>query len=189
MGKVLVIAPHPDDETLCCGGTIQIFKRKGYEIKVVIVTDGRYGAPSEELKGKRELVEIRKREALNAIKELGVNEVEFLDFEDSKVSERVEEVEEVLLRFLRGVDVVFSPIVFDSHPDHSAIGGIIERLYPRAYFYLIWGSPNISWRKVRFDIREFKGIKLKALYEYKSQIGGLPLDRFTGDYESFWVRD
>nr|WP_238699183.1 MULTISPECIES: hypothetical protein [unclassified Sulfolobus] len=65
---------------------------------------------------------------------------------------------------------------------------MIEKLYPKAYFYLIWGSNEVHWKKVVFDIRKYKEVKIKAINEYKSQIGGLPLDKFTGDYEVFWTK-
>ncbi|QXJ35587.1 PIG-L deacetylase family protein [Saccharolobus shibatae] len=185
--KVLIVAPHPDDETLCCGGTIQIFKEMGYEVNVVIITDGRYGSPDERLRGSMELVEIRRQEALRANKILGVDNVTFLNFEDSKVSEREKEVEDAL-KSLMG-DAVFSPIRFDNHADHSTIGKIVEKIFPNAYFYIIWGSFQGGWKEIRFDIKRYKEVKLRALQEYKSQIGGLPLEKFTGDYEVFWVKE
>ncbi|WP_009993052.1 PIG-L deacetylase family protein [Saccharolobus solfataricus] len=186
MRRVLIVAPHPDDETLCCGGTIQIFKEKGYKISVIIVTDGRYGSPDDKLKGSSELIEIRRQEALRATKILGIDEVKFLNFEDSKVSE--EDAENALAEFLRENDVVFSPIPFDNHPDHANIGKAVEKLYPNAYFYLIWGNTQVNWREVKFDIRKYKESKLRAINQYISQIGGLPLERFTGDYEVFWTK-
>ncbi|ACP34631.1 LmbE family protein [Sulfolobus islandicus Y.G.57.14] len=184
--QVLIVAPHPDDETLCCGGVVQIFKERGYKVSVVVVTDGRYGSPDEKLKGSMELVEIRRQEALRASKILGIDEITFLSFEDSKVIEK--EVEKALVEFLHDKDVVLSPIPFDSHPDHAKIGKVMEKLYPKAYFYLIWGSMQANWREVRFDIRKYREVKIRAINEYKTQIGGLHLDRFTGDYEVFWMK-
>jgi len=40
--KIVVFAPHPDDETWGCGGTIAKKLREGYEILIVVMTDGRY---------------------------------------------------------------------------------------------------------------------------------------------------
>ena len=189
--KVLVIAPHPDDETLCCAGTIMNFIEKGDKVKVVIVTDGRYGAPSEELRGTETLVKIRREEAMKALKLLGVEDCEFLNFEDSKVSQKSKEVEEKLAEILKSYnpDVVFAPSPFDSHPDHSEVGKIIRKLFPNAYFYLVWGDKK-EGEEVRFEIKDKREKKVKALNEYKSQIEGLrkhlPLEKFTGDYEIFY---
>ncbi|BFH74832.1 PIG-L family deacetylase [Sulfurisphaera javensis] len=190
--RVLVVAPHPDDETLCCGGSIIQYLPN---VKVVIVTDGRYGAPTEELRGSEELVRIRKEEALRALGILGVNDVMFLNFEDSKVKEKEKEVKEALSVVLNQYkpDLVFSPIPIDAHPDHSALGKIMLELYPSSYFYLIWVS-NLSlsgWDEIKINVSKYKERKIRALEEYKSQLGGFSKDflaRFTGDYEVFYKR-
>ena len=184
--KVLVISPHPDDETLCCAGTIMNFIEKGDKVKVVIVTDGRYGSYSKELYGTDKLVEIRKEETLRVFEILGVKDYEFLDFEDSKVVQKSKEVEERLSRIIKeyNPDIVFSPSPCDLHPDHSEIGKIIQRLFPNAYFYLIWGE-----EEVKFNIKDKREIKIRALEEYKSQkeiLKELPLEKFTGDNEVFY---
>lgn len=189
--KFLVVAPHPDDETLCCGGTIMNFIERGDKVKVVIVTDGRYGAPSEELRGTEELVRIRKGEALRVFKILGVEDFEFLNFEDSKTSQKRKEVEEKLLKILHDYnpDVVFSPSPFDRHTDHAEIGKIMMKLFPSSYFYVIWGDQK-EGEEVKFEIKDKKEKKMRALEEYKSQIEGikkdLPIERFAGDYEVFY---
>ena len=184
--KVLVISPHPDDETLCCAGTIMNFVERGDKVKVVIVTDGRYGSYSKELYGTDELVKIRKEETIRALEILGVKDYEFLNFEDSKVVQKSKEVEESLSKIINEYkpDIVFAPSPCDLHPDHSEIGKIIMKLFPNAYFYLIWGG-----EEVKFDIKDKKEKKIKALEEYKSQkeiLKELPLEKFTGDYEVFY---
>jgi len=138
--KVLVIAPHPDDETLCCASSIMNFIEKGDKLKIVIVTDGRYGSLSEELRGTETIVRIKREEALRVFKILGVEDYDFLGFEDSKVSERSREVEEKVSEILKEFkpDMVFAPAPFDSHPDHSEIGKIMLKLFPSSYFYLVW---------------------------------------------------
>jgi len=189
--KVLVVAPHPDDETLCCGGIIMNFIEKGDKVKVVIVTDGRYGAPSEELRGTEELVRIRREEALRVFKILGVDDFEFLNFEDTKVSQKRKEVEEKLSRILHNYnpDIVFSPSPFDRHIDHSEIGKIMLRLFPNSYFYAVWGDQKVG-EVVKFEIKNKKENKVRALEKYKSQIGGikkdLPFEKLAGDYEVFY---
>jgi len=189
--KVLVIAPHPDDETLCCAGTIMNFIEKGDKVKVVIVTDGRYGAPSEELRGTEELVRIRREEAIRVFELLGVKDYEFLNFEDSKVVQQSREVEERLKKLLESYkpDVVFAPSPFDSHPDHSEIGKIIKKLSPNAYFYLIWGDKK-EGEEVKFEVKGKREKKVEALNQYKSQIVGIKknpnFEKFVGDYETFY---
>jgi len=148
--KVLVIAPHPDDETLCCAGTIMNFIEKGDKVKIVIVTDGRYGSLDEKLRGTEELVKIRKEETIRVFKLLGVEDYEFLNFEDSKVPQKRKEVEEKLAEILKNYnpDIVFAPAPFDSHPDHSEVGKIVRRLFPNAYFYLFWVDSGDKIKKL-----------------------------------------
>src|SRR5882724_2841134 len=69
-GKILVLAPHMDDETLGCGGTIARHAQAGADVAVVFLTDGRYGSGAiaalpepERGRRQREYVEIRKEEA------------------------------------------------------------------------------------------------------------------------------
>ena len=153
--KVLVISPHPDDETLCCAGTIMNFIEKGDKVKVVIVTDGRYGSLDEKMKGTEELVRIRREEAIRVFKLLGVNDYEFLNFEDSKVNQKSKEVEDKLKEIIEEYkpDIVFAPATFDRHSDHSAIGKIVKKLFPNAYFYVIWGDKK-EGEEVRFEIKK-----------------------------------
>ena len=75
--KVLIMAPHPDDEILGCGGIMAKFQKKEIPVFVVIVTNGHIGAP--EL-FKKEGTEKVRTEAMEAHKFLGVNKTYFLDF-------------------------------------------------------------------------------------------------------------
>ncbi|MCG3109697.1 Diacetylchitobiose deacetylase [Metallosphaera sp. J1] len=200
--KVLVIAPHPDDETLCCGGSILRYVRRGDEVHVAVVTDGRYGAPREDLRGKNELVQLRKSELYRAVGRLGLKpgDVTFLGFEDAHVRLKAGEVEYALRDLMRAWNpsVVYSPLPHDGHPDHSEVGRIVMRLGVPARFYLIWlprGTRKIellqlrNWRRVRVDICKHRETKIGAINEYRSQLGGLGkiLERLTGRFETFYV--
>ena len=75
--KVLIVAPHCDDEVLGCGGIMARFKSEGVPVFVAIVTNGHLGAP--ELFSAEGTAKVRS-EALEAHKYLGVQETSFLDF-------------------------------------------------------------------------------------------------------------
>ena len=77
MDKVIVIAPHPDDEVLGCGGTIARHCSEGDDVIVIIATNASIGAP--ELYNEADVSSVRE-EAINAHKLLGVTETIFLDF-------------------------------------------------------------------------------------------------------------
>lgn len=77
MNKILIIAPHCDDEILGCGGTMAKLAQNGHEVFVAIVTNGHLGAP--ELFSAEGTKKVRS-EALQSHKILGVKETFFLDF-------------------------------------------------------------------------------------------------------------
>ena len=83
--SAIVFSPHPDDETLGCGGTIIKKIRAGAEVKIVFMT---YGQKSHRnIISESKLKLMRASEALAASKKLGVEEaVVFLGFEDGKLS-------------------------------------------------------------------------------------------------------
>ena len=99
--SAIVFSPHPDDETLGCGGTVIKKIRAGAEVKIVFMTDGRKS--HRHLISENELKSIRSTEALAASRMLGVkaNEVIFLDFEDGELSKNqnyaMHKVMEILL--------------------------------------------------------------------------------------------
>jgi LmbE family N-acetylglucosaminyl deacetylase len=102
IGKpTVVFSPHPDDETLGCGGTINKKKQAGADIKIVMVTDG--SRSHSALISKEKLKSIRSKEALAACHVLGVekNDVIFLEFENGKLSKNfqsaVSKVKEILV--------------------------------------------------------------------------------------------
>ena len=96
--RILVIAPHPDDETLGTGGTIQAALDKGADVRVVVVTNGD-GQPAAAVALQKDITikpedyikdgEIRQQESLDALKILGVpaSQVSYLGFPDGQVGE------------------------------------------------------------------------------------------------------
>lgn len=132
----IFFAPHPDDETLGCGGTIAKRIAEGYKVFVVVLTDGRYAFsrvlnittnPTPE-----ETKEIRKEEVTEAVTLLGVpkSNLFFFDFEDCGLSKHEVEVEQAVGSFLEShcPDEVYFPMKRDWHPDHQAANRIIMRI-------------------------------------------------------------
>ena len=99
-GPTVVFAPHQDDETLGCGGTIIKKKRLGGDVSIVFVTDG---SRSHDLIPTQELKSIRVKEALAASRLLGVTEgdVTFLEFEDGKLGEHLASATDRVIKVLR----------------------------------------------------------------------------------------
>lgn len=127
--KVVVLAPHMDDEVIGCGGTVARHIEAGADVTVVYLTDGRRGsAHLYKLKGaelraaEEKLVARRKEEARRALGALGVTQFRFLDCEDT----RLDEDPDVAAR-LRAVllelrpQLVYLPFFLEHHPDHRAV--------------------------------------------------------------------
>ena len=123
----LVFAPHPDDETLGCGGTIIRKVRAGARVGIVVMTDGarshaKYMAPAR-------LAEIRAGEALAAASVLGVaaDHVSLLGCPDGQLASRRDEfvprVAELLAQ--RRPEQVFIPYRHDGVSDHEATREVV----------------------------------------------------------------
>lgn len=163
--KVLVFAPHPDDETLGCGGTLALLQRNNCAIKVVFVTDGSGGSLPEES------VEIRRREAMAALSTLGINDWLFLDEPDGNFRSHPK-FEQQALEIMRQFqpDWLFVPSILDYHRDHVAIGQALVSIWQvhktakQLFFYEIW-SPVPATHMV--DITSVIDLKQQAIRQYQ----------------------
>lgn len=153
--RVIVFAPHPDDETLGCGGTIARRLSEGYDVSVVFMTDGRHSLTELSISSGPtpfEMKEIRKEDAMRATKILGLQEKNllFLDFEDKKLEKHERQVEERIVEILKDVSPVevFFPQEREYNIDHRVTNMIIRRaieisnLRPIEYQYIVaWSFP------------------------------------------------
>ncbi len=123
-GSLMVIAPHPDDESLGCGGTIARKTSQGLPVTVVVVTDGRNSHNSETIKP-AELAELRAAELLDAAAALGVGpeDVRLLGFEDGHVPESYDDVVRQIGKLVREVapNQLLIPSRQDAHRDHRTV--------------------------------------------------------------------
>ena len=147
-----VFSPHPDDETLSCGGTIIKKKKAGAEVKIIFMTDGRKEHPH--LISENKLKCLRISEALAASRMLGLeeNDVLFLGYggELSKnLDSAIHKVAEILQ--LQQPDQIFIPYKGEPHPDHSATNRIVMsalQTYEKKatiYEYPIWLWNELPW--------------------------------------------
>ncbi|CAA9890316.1 N-acetylglucosaminyl deacetylase, LmbE family [Candidatus Methylobacter favarea] len=165
-GKVLVFAPHQDDETIGCGGTLALLRKKGCEIRAVFVTDG--GGAGGLPEG---AAAIRKKEAIAALASLGIGDYVFLDEPDGSFG-NTPEFEQKIMAILEkfNPDWLFLPSMLDYHRDHVAISQAVFCCWrqwqgaARAFFYEIW-SPLPATCVV--DISSVAELKRAALSFYK----------------------
>lgn len=131
-GRIVVVAPHMDDETLGCGGTIARHVLAGAQVTVAFLTDGRYGAsyegmtePERDLR-RKEIVATRRAEAQCAGRILGVQSLSFLDAEDGSL--RKDRHVPGLLRAILERErphCVYLPSFLEQHRDHRAANGVL----------------------------------------------------------------
>jgi LmbE family N-acetylglucosaminyl deacetylase len=154
--SAMVFAPHPDDETLGCGGTILQKRRAGAAPRLVFMTDGAASHPR--LSSRAEMRVTRRSEALEAVAVLGLEpaQVSWLDFPDGALGQwRAEAVTRVsTLLQLHRPEQLFLPYARSEHGDHVATHSIVHEAVGRAGLratlleYPIW-----SWRHWRAAVR------------------------------------
>ncbi|GFE83181.1 hypothetical protein GCM10011487_51810 [Steroidobacter agaridevorans] len=179
--KILVLAPHMDDETIGCGGTLALHAQRGAQIAVVFLTDGRNGSSEvntlygeERERKQRELIELRTTEARAALQRLGVNRMICLDAEDGALDRcdwAAGQLRDVLLK--HRPDIVYLPFYLEEHPDHRAASRVLldaaegTSLQFQCMGYEVW-TPLFPNCLVRID--STVETKKQALQEYRSQL-------------------
>lgn len=127
--KLLAVFAHPDDESMGMGGTLAKYSAEGVETHLVCASRGERGwfGPEEQNPGLSILGQARTRELENAIKELGMKGLYFLDYVDGEVdranhTEIISKIVTHIRRIKPQVVVTFPPDGNYGHPDHISIG-------------------------------------------------------------------
>jgi LmbE family N-acetylglucosaminyl deacetylase len=202
----LVLAPHPDDETLGCGATIMRKLAAGTPVQVVVAADGRYAYPSSTLSVDA-LVEIREEEARRAcaILELPCENIAFLRFEDCRLADHRRLLRNRLFDIFDAMnpEEIFVSSIIDNHPDHRVLAELGRELaqarrdrFPVLYEYPIWFWDPRIWRlrhllQLRPRIvktEEFRMRKREAIAAYRSQVTNLVVETGLAPLRSGFVR-
>lgn len=158
--QILVLAPHPDDETFGCGGTLRLLATAGAAIDVAYLTRGELGSEAPEAttaESREQLAARRTDEARNACRILGVRDVHFFHGQDGRVAEQPDLTQEIgALIVQREYHRIFCPWPQDGHPDHQATFRWLAKAlkeYPAAasvWLYEVW-TPLIPSTWVPID--------------------------------------
>jgi len=176
--RVLVLAPHMDDETIGCGGALREHVLAGAEVHVVFITDGSLGFERQELSrlSMEERCKVRQAEARLACQILGIPNLHFLNLPDGK-SQADTESTESLAKIFRSLspDVVYLPFLTDTHYDHRTTNQLLVTVAKSESLsssltvcgYEVWTPlhPNCI-----VDITAHMEDKMQALGCYKSQL-------------------
>jgi LmbE family N-acetylglucosaminyl deacetylase len=152
--SALVLAPHPDDETLGCGALIARKRAAGTPVRVVVVGDGSSSHPSSALAaGAR--VRMRAAEVAQACRILGVGDGDLttLGVPDDHLADEHDCITGVIGSLVDDLrpDDVFLPSARDWHPDHQALNRAAlaavaaARHRPRTLEYCVWWWCEGPW--------------------------------------------
>lgn len=184
-GRLLVLAPHMDDESFGCGGTLAAALAAGAEVTILFMTDGKkgYEASATATFNEKEVAEFehhlynqRKQEAKLACGKLGVSDLIFLDLPDGALTLNAATVQ----RLQAVIDAVrphhvFLPFFCDPHTDHYMTNQLLiaaTRNYRlttiQCWGYEIWNPLSAN---TLIDITTFVETKQAAMATYSSQNG------------------
>lgn len=191
MKNVLVIAAHPDDEALGCGGTIAKHISQGDEVHMIFMSDGvnsRSNVSEKNLKSRKEISKI-------ALTKLGITSSQYLDFPDNKMDsipllDIVQKLEPIIKQLKPSI--IYTHNHSDLNIDHQLTNSAVMtacRPLPNSSVREIYGFEILSsteWsndQKTSFnpkffvDITHYMPKKLSVLNEYNAEMRAPPHSR------------
>ncbi|HEV2721042.1 MAG TPA: PIG-L family deacetylase [Thermoanaerobaculia bacterium] len=210
--RLLIVAPHPDDDAIGAGGLIQRAVAGGAKLRVVIATDGENNPWPQRVMHKKLVIRkndrarwgaMRREEALEALARLGVERdaARFLGFPDNQVATLARAGCPRVLDALRAVidefqpTLIVSPSSRDLHADHRALAYFVHRAAGEAVpivTYVIHGDPLAEQTAVRLHLTPREQLwKRQAIECHKSQLL-LSRERFLSyarPVESFYAAE
>jgi LmbE family N-acetylglucosaminyl deacetylase len=196
--KILVVAPHPDDEVLGCGGIIKKYFLSGSEVSVCFVT--KPYTPD----WTQEYIDNKQKEIKKAQKVLGVKELFFLDFPTVKLDTIPQkELNDSINKVIGKVkpEIVFIPFAGDINKDHKLVSEACsvalrpkpESSVQKVFYYEVlseteWSKPpqeigDVFIPNYYEDISDYLQDKIQAMECYKSELKEYPHPRSTEGIE------
>ncbi len=166
--NILVLAPHTDDGELGCGATMAKYIAEGKSVTYIAFSSCWQSLP-ENLPKDTLLTECR-----SATKLLGINQIQFFDFEVRQLPFHRQEILEQLIKIKKELkpETVFIPAMNDVHQDHQVIYSEGIRAFKNSNVL----GYELPWNNLRFQPGYFEKIteaqlelKQAALQEYRSQ--------------------
>ena len=194
--RVLVISPHPDDESIGCGGTIRRHVVAGDAVHVIFLTSGEKGGHG---RSEAETIRIRERESRSAQRILGYQSLDFYGAPDAALRSDPGMVARVTQKMHDWrPSVLYVPHEREMHRDHRAAARIVKSAIARiprsrravTLMYEVW-TPLTRMDEI-VDITPFIAIKRRAIRAYRTQCAVLDfeaaiigLNRYRGEMFSW----
>lgn len=163
--KILILAPHADDESIGCGGLLLKYPE---QCKVVCLTDGRLSDPNVPM---NELMRIRKEEFISAMNFTLIEDYQFLNIQDGNLLNEFDRFKEI---DFESYDYIFIPNILDQHPDHKAVGIHLAKLLKsknlkkmKICIYEVWNA--LALPNSFIDISDISEKKKDMVSLYQSQ--------------------
>ncbi|RMQ47721.1 putative N-acetylglucosaminyl phosphatidylinositol deacetylase [Pseudomonas cichorii] len=189
--RAVIVAPHPDDEVLGCGGLMCQLAQLERNIKLLSITDGSASHPGSQLWPSERLSVIRPQESAEALRrlDLPLHRLQWIrgGFHDGEVATEEERLVKFIERYLLPTDVVFSTWAEDGHGDHEAVGRACARacattgarLNEVPIWAWHWADPEderLPWERARKVLLDPMTIARKrhAAHAFASQLQGDP---------------
>lgn len=186
--RLVVVAPHPDDEVLQCGGLMRRHQRGQGEIVIVAVTDGEASHSRSSVVTPDELRVRRHAERDEALRRLGVapSALVRLGVPDQGCGEDLDELSAAIAAVLRADDLVVTVSSADRHPDHTATAaatrraarGLVDIIFEAPTWALVHRTAPPATCTLTLDEADWDA-KRRAARAYRSQLeplGPSPLD-------------
>lgn len=184
-GNALVLAPHPDDESIGCAGAMLAHARRGEHVAVVVATDGGGLVPHDMTR--EAYVAVRQAECRAACDVLGCEAPQFWPHRDRELVP-----DEALIGAIGesmaqcGAKVVYAPSPWEVHPDHRALCLAAFRATARAEATLVFYEVGVAMVPNRLlDMSGDLPRKLEAVRCYTSQLAQQHYDRHVEGLNTF----
>jgi LmbE family N-acetylglucosaminyl deacetylase len=164
-GQVVAIGAHPDDIEIAAGAALSKMRDAGYRVSGLVMTQGERGGNGH----------IRPEEARQGANFLGLDEVEVLDFPDTRLSMSIVEVTNAIEAIIQKEkpDIIFTHSMHDLHQDHQAVyEATLRAARNTRTTILCYESPSVTqdFHPTYFvDVGKYVEIKLRAMHEHWDQ--------------------
>ncbi len=178
--RLLVVAPHPDDEAIAAWALIRRLKMRGSQVDVIVVSDGGASHPGSATWPRPRLVARRRSETRGVLRPLGVtaDRIRFVNLPDGALATEAalrRQLAKTILR-RRAPNLIVAPMPDDEHADHQAVGAALAALPRRGERragYRVW--PEGAGRQLHGLIMPLRPcevpMKRSAIRRYRTQAG------------------
>ena len=181
MSNILVVSPHPDDESIGCGGTLRKHVLDGDTVRAIFLTSGERGGHGRSLE---ETKSLREQEAKEASAILGLDHIEFWQVRNGSLRTSRKLIDRLRSKITDwSADVVYVTHDLEMHPEHRVAARLVRRAVsglapefskPEVLMFEVW-TPLQRMDQI-VDITPYIETKIAAIRAHKSQCDVLGFD-------------